>query len=32
MLDVWNPYLSEAERDLVNGLLNGIREYYGAEG
>ena len=32
MLDVWNPFLTEAERDLVSGLLNGVREYYGAEG
>jgi aspartate beta-hydroxylase len=31
MFDVWNPYLSEAERDLVGGLLNGVREFYGAE-
>jgi aspartyl/asparaginyl beta-hydroxylase (cupin superfamily) len=28
MIDVWNPFLSPAERDLVAGLLNGIREYY----
>jgi tetratricopeptide (TPR) repeat protein len=28
MIDVWNPFLSPAERDLVTGLLNGIREYY----
>jgi aspartate beta-hydroxylase len=32
MLDVWNPYLTEAEKDLVSGLLNGVRDYYGAEG
>jgi aspartyl/asparaginyl beta-hydroxylase (cupin superfamily) len=31
MLDVWNPYLTEAERDLVTGLLNGVRTYYDAE-
>lgn len=31
MFDVWNPLLSEAERDLVNGLLNGVREYYDSE-
>jgi aspartate beta-hydroxylase len=31
MFDVWNPYLTEAERDLVGGLLNGMREYYDAE-
>jgi len=29
MLDVWNPFLTDAEKDLVNGLLNGLREYYG---
>jgi len=28
MIDVWNPYLTPVERDLVTGLLNGIREYY----
>ena len=28
MLDVWNPYLTDAEKDLANGLLNGLREYY----
>jgi tetratricopeptide (TPR) repeat protein len=28
MLDIWNPYLSEAERDLVGGLVNGVRDYY----
>ena len=32
MFDVWNPSLTEAERDLVGGLLNGMHEYYGAEG
>jgi aspartate beta-hydroxylase len=32
MIDVWNPYLSEAERDLVSGLLNGVRAFYAAEG
>jgi aspartate beta-hydroxylase len=31
MFDVWNPYLTEAERDLVGGLLNGMQEYYDAE-
>ncbi len=28
MIDVWNPHLSEAERDLVGDLLNGVRDYY----
>jgi aspartyl/asparaginyl beta-hydroxylase (cupin superfamily)/Tfp pilus assembly protein PilF len=32
MLDVWNPYLTEAERELVEGLLNGIRDFYAVEG
>ena len=31
MFDVWNPYLTDAERELVNGLLGGLQEYYGAE-
>ncbi|MFO1393738.1 MAG: aspartyl/asparaginyl beta-hydroxylase domain-containing protein [Steroidobacteraceae bacterium] len=31
MIDVWNPFLTEAEKELVNGLLNGVREYYAAE-
>ncbi len=26
-LDVWNPCLSDAEKDLANGLLSGLREY-----
>jgi tetratricopeptide (TPR) repeat protein len=28
MIDLWNPHLTPAERDLVTGLLNGIRDYY----
>jgi aspartyl/asparaginyl beta-hydroxylase (cupin superfamily)/Tfp pilus assembly protein PilF len=32
MFDVWNPFLSEAERELVDGLLNGVRDYYRADG
>lgn len=31
MLDVWNPYLSPAERELVAGLLNTVRDYYQAD-
>ncbi len=31
VFDVWNPYLTEAERDLVGGLLAGMRDYYRAE-
>jgi aspartate beta-hydroxylase len=31
MLDVWNPYLDDAERDLVAELLNGVRDYYAAD-
>ena len=32
MFDVWNPFLSDAERELVEGLLNGVRDYYLADG
>jgi hypothetical protein len=28
MIDIWNPHLTPAERDLVTGLLNGMRDYY----
>lgn len=28
MIDIWNPHLTPAERDLVTALLNGIRSYY----
>jgi aspartyl/asparaginyl beta-hydroxylase (cupin superfamily) len=28
MIDIWNPHLTKAERELVTGLLNGIRDYY----
>ena len=28
MIDIWNPYLSQAERELVGELLNGVRDYY----
>lgn len=28
IIDVWNPLLSEAERDLVSALLGGVAEYY----
>jgi hypothetical protein len=31
MFDVWNPCLTEAERDLVNGLLVGLQGYYAGE-
>ncbi|MGH6870389.1 MAG: aspartyl/asparaginyl beta-hydroxylase domain-containing protein [Rhizomicrobium sp.] len=30
IFDVWNPYLSPAERELTGELLNGINAYYGA--
>jgi len=30
MIDVWNPYLTLAERELVSTLLNGIRDYFEA--
>jgi len=29
IFDIWNPYLSERERDLVCDLLDGYRAYYG---
>jgi aspartate beta-hydroxylase len=29
ILDVWNPLLSAAERDMVSGLLAATRSYYG---
>lgn len=28
MVDIWNPLLTMAERELVSALLNGINEYY----
>ena len=28
IFDVWNPALSAAERELVAGLMNGVRDYY----
>jgi len=31
IFDVWNPFLSAAERELVGGLLNAVRDYYRAE-
>ena len=31
MIDIWNPYLTPAERELVGALLNGVRDYYGGE-
>jgi aspartate beta-hydroxylase len=30
MMDVWNPYLTLPERELVSALLNGMTDYYGA--
>jgi aspartate beta-hydroxylase len=29
ILDVWNPYLTAAERDLVRATVTGIAKYYG---
>lgn len=29
ILDTWNPFLSEAERELVTALTAGVAEYYG---
>jgi aspartyl/asparaginyl beta-hydroxylase (cupin superfamily) len=31
IIDVWNPYLSAAERELVAAVVNGVREYYQAD-
>ena len=31
MIDIWNPYLTIAERELIGVLLNGVRDYYGGE-
>jgi aspartate beta-hydroxylase len=31
ILEVWNPALTAAERDLVGALVNGVRDYYRAE-
>lgn len=30
IFDVWNPYLSDAEREMVGELLNGVNAFYGA--
>jgi aspartyl/asparaginyl beta-hydroxylase (cupin superfamily) len=30
IVDIWNPYLSAAERELVTALLDGVRSYYGS--
>ena len=32
IFDIWNPYLSLAERELVCALLEGVKDYYGREG
>jgi aspartyl/asparaginyl beta-hydroxylase (cupin superfamily) len=32
MVDVWNPFLTDAEKELVTDLLNGVRTYYETEG
>jgi aspartyl/asparaginyl beta-hydroxylase (cupin superfamily) len=32
MIDIWNPVLTPAERELVSGLLNGMSAYYGQPG
>ena len=31
IFDIWNPYLSDAERDLVRATVSGITEYYGED-
>jgi len=32
IFDVWSPFLSPAERELVAGLVNAVRDYYRAGG
>lgn len=32
IFDVWNPFLAPAERELVSALVNGVRDYYRADG
>lgn len=31
IFDIWNPYLGEAERDLVRVMVQGVREFYRGE-
>jgi hypothetical protein len=31
MFDVWNPYLDDAERELVNALFGALKSYYAVE-
>jgi aspartate beta-hydroxylase len=31
IFEVWNPYLTTAERELVAAVVNGLRDYYQAE-
>jgi aspartyl/asparaginyl beta-hydroxylase (cupin superfamily) len=31
IFDVWNPFLSVAERALVGGLVNAVRDFYQTE-
>ncbi len=31
MIDVWNPFLTAAERDLASELLNGVQDFYSTE-
>jgi aspartate beta-hydroxylase len=28
MIDIWNPFLSSAEREMTRELLNGVRDYF----
>ena len=32
IFDIWNPFLAPAERHLVAGPVNAVRDYYRAEG
>ncbi len=27
MIDIWNPFLSPAERDMTREILNGVKDY-----
>ena len=31
IFDIWNPRLSQAERDLVRATTTGVGEYYGIQ-
>lgn len=29
MIDIWNPHLGKAEREMASEILNGVRDYFG---